>query len=291
MKDFFKYLTVGEEDKSWGLYLNVAGKAKIAPGKSYPVQDHPTGYHFNWDNGRILQEYQLNYITEGSGMYENPSGKYTIRPGSLMMVRPGVSHRYRPEKKSGWVENYIGFDGELADRFLATDVFTSSPVIYCGIREELIDTYYKIFDLVREEEPGFQHVSSGLIVKLLGYLISFHKKRNFSGKHIEKVIQIARFQMREQIEQKIDLQRLAEEHHIGYAYLRKMFKKYTGLSPHQYQLEMKIMGAREKILTTDKSIKEISIELGFESIHYFSRLFKKKTGMNPSELRRSAGGF
>ena len=291
MKDFFKYLTVGEEDKNWGLYLNVAGKAKIAPHKIYPAQDHPSGYHFIWDNGRILHEYQLNYITEGSGTFEDQSGSYNIRPGTLMIVRPGLSHRYRPVKKTGWVENYIGFEGDLAHRFLAAKVFQSAPVIYCGIREEIIDTYYKIFDLVREEEPGFQHVASGLIIKLLGYLVSFHKKRNFSGKHIEKVIQVARFQMREQLEEKTDLRRLAEEHHIGYAYLRKMFKKYTGISPHQYQLEMKIMRAREKILTTDKSIKEISFELGFESIHYFSRLFKKKTGMNPSELRRRAGGF
>jgi transcriptional regulator GlxA family with amidase domain len=64
-----------------------------------------------------------------------------------------------------------------------------------------------------------------------------------------------------------------------------MFKEYTGISPHQYHLDLKIMRAKELILTTDKNIKEISYELGFQSIHYFSRLFKKKAGQNPSELR------
>lgn len=66
-----------------------------------------------------------------------------------------------------------------------------------------------------------------------------------------------------------------------------MFKKYTGIAPHQYHIDLKIMRAKELILTTDKSLKEISYELKFQSIHYFSRLFKKKLGIPPSELRSS----
>lgn len=288
MEDFFKYLTVGEEDKNWGLYLNVAGKARVAPHHDYPAHEHPSGYYFHWDNGRVLQEFQLNYVTEGGGVLEDESGTYPIKAGSLMIIRPGVSHRYRPEKKSGWAENYIGFDGKLAQHFLSSEMFATNSVIQCGVREELIDTYYKIFGLVQTEYPGFQALASGLIIKLLGYLISFEKQKNFSGKPIEKVIQKARFQMREQLDQKIDLRQLADENNVDYAYLRKMFKKYTGVPPHKYHLDMKIMKAREMILTSDQSIKKICLELGFDSIHYFSRLFKKKTGMNPSELRKNA---
>lgn len=292
MNDFFKYLTAGEDDKDWGLYLNVAGKSKSAPHAVYPSQDHPTGYYFNWNQGRVLHEFQLNYITEGTGILETDTGKYQIKPGTLMIIRPGARHRYRPKKKTGWVENYIGFEGELAHKFLSESLFAQNQyVIQCGIREEIIDTYYRIFDLVQKEDPGFQQIASGLILKMLGYLVSFHKRRNFSGTDIEKVIQEVRFHMRNNIDQKIDLKQLAIEHQIGYAYLRKRFKKYTGISPHQYHLEMKMMKARELILTTEKSIKEISYELGFETIYYFSRLFKKKTGLYPSELRKEVGDF
>jgi len=289
MKDFFKYLTVGDHDKSWGLYLNVAGRARVSPHAIYPSNAHPSGYYFNWKNGRILSEFQLNYITEGTGMYENELGHFPIRPGTMILVRPGIRHRYKPESDTGWVENYIGFDGELAHKLLSYEFFNTSDVYHYGAREELIDTYDKIFGLVQEEAPGYQQIASGLIVKLLGYLISLHKRRNFSGKYIEQVIQKARFQMREQLDHKVDLRQLAQTHHIGYAYLRKMFKQYTGVSPHQYHLEMRIMGARERLLSSDRSIKEICFELGFESVHYFSRIFKKKTGMSPSEMRNSAG--
>ena len=291
MDDFFKYLSVGEEDKAWGLYLNVAGKAGILANKVYPSSEHPSGYYFSWKHGRILQEYQLIYITEGEGIFENEHGVFPIKQGMLIVLQPGVRHRYKPNIQTGWTEHFIGFNGTLAYPFLKRSTQEPFSVIACGIREEIIDIYYKIYELVRKEEPGFQAIASGLIIKLLGHLYSYRKRRNFSGKPIEKVIQIARFQMREHIDQKLDLQALAESHHIGYAYLRKMFKKYTGVSPHQYHLEMKIMKAKELILSSDKSIKEISYETGFESIHYFSRLFKQKTGMNPTDLRKREHGF
>lgn len=287
MKDFFKYLAPGEEDKSWGLYLNVAGKWHVAPKTTYPPLDHPTGYHFNWNNGRVLNEYQINYITEGSGILETVHGKFQIKPGTLMIIWPGAWHRYRPKQKTGWIEHYIGFEGELASQLLGKSMFSPErPIIHCELREEFIDTYYKIFDLVNKEKPGFQQISSGMVVKLLGYIIAFQKQRHFSGKTIEKVIQKTRFYMRENIEVEIDLQKLAKESNVGYSYFRKMFKKYTGVSPHQYHLELKILRAKELILTSEKSIKEISFELGFQSIYYFSRLFKLKEGLNPTELRK-----
>ena len=71
MDEFFKYVTPGQDDINWRLYLNCAGKAKILPGTVYPPASHPSGYYFTNEKGRILNEYQINYITEGKGIYEN----------------------------------------------------------------------------------------------------------------------------------------------------------------------------------------------------------------------------
>nr|WP_321450672.1 AraC family transcriptional regulator [uncultured Carboxylicivirga sp.] len=286
MKDFFKYLTAGEEDRAWGLFLTVAGKSYIKPGSSYPPSEHPSGYYFTWENGRVLNEYQINYITEGRGTLENDRGKFAVKPGSLMIIRKGEWHRYRPVKSSGWQEHYIGFDGTLAHHFLQKNqVLQGQSVIDCGDHEDIIDTYFRIFELAQNEAPGNHHIASGFIIKLLGYIVARQKHRTFAGTQIEKLIQEARFHMRKNIEKEIDLEKLAQDNCIGYSYFRKMFKKYTGISPHQYYLDLKLMRAKEMILTTDKSIKEISYDLGFQSIHYFSRLFKKKVGQNPSEIR------
>ncbi len=289
MNDFIKYLTVAEEDKDWGLFLNVTGKSKIVPTEkyTYPSSEHPTGYYFTWGNGRILEEFQLVYITEGTGVFEDKTGKYTVKPGHVFLLRPEQWHRYRPSSKIGWTEYYIGFKGTVAEKFLSNSMIPKDKsILFFGIREEFIDTYYKIFEIMQKEEPGYQQIASGLVIKLLGYIIALNKQRTFTGNKVEEVIQKARFQMREKVEQNINLRQLAEQSNIGYSYFRKMFKKYTGISPHQYHLELRIMRAKELILSTDKSVKEISYELGFQSIYYFSRLFKDKTGITPSDFRK-----
>ncbi|HYQ56908.1 MAG TPA: AraC family transcriptional regulator [Draconibacterium sp.] len=290
MKDYFKYLTTSEEDINWGLYLSVAGAANIMSDTLYPPIDHPSEYHFDWENGRVLEEFQLNYITEGSGIFENTHGKFQVKPGSLLVIFPNEWHRYRPFKKTGWVENYVGFKGYIANELFKHPQFsTSQPVIQCGIREEIIDTYLKINDLVEKERPGFQQIASGMVVKLLGYIISIEKRKGFSGKQIAKVIEEVRFLMRQNASQEFDLEELAQKYNVGYSYFRKMFKKYTGVSPGQYHLQLRIIRAKEMLISTDKSIKEISFELGFQTIHYFSLIFKKKVGMNPSEFRKRSG--
>lgn len=286
MKEFIKYLTIGNEDREWGIYLNSAGSLAVPPKTEYPSKKHPTGYYFTWDQGRVLQEFQLNYITKGSGFLENRFGSFPVKTGSLIITHPGIWHRYKPNMQTGWTENYIGFSGKTAKSFMKHWLFKpEQPIIQVGEREEIVDTFLTIFELAEKEYPGFQHISSGLIIKLLGYLIAFEKQKDFTGKRIAEIIEEARYKMRSEVEKNFNLEKFAEENYVGYSWFRRMFKNYTGLSPRQYCLQLKIMRAKGLLLSTDLSIKEISFQLGFESIHYFSRMFKLKTGVSPSDFR------
>ncbi len=286
MKDFAKYLTPSDDDRHWGLYLNVAGRSKVPANSSYPIPNHPAGYFFTWEKWRTLREFQINYIESGSGMIETENGQYQIKSGMLILIWPGMKHRYRPNTETGWVENYVGFNGAIAEHLLQNEWFNvKKPLIDCGYKGELIDSLLKIFELVQNEKPGYQQVASGMIIKLLGYIVSFEKQRGFIGKPIEKTIEKIRFTMRAKVDEDISIEQLAQDFNLGYSYFRKMFKRYTGMAPHQYQLELKLIRAKELLLSTDRSIKEISFDLGFQSIHYFSRLFKNRTGISPSEYR------
>lgn len=289
MENFAKYLTSSELDKQWGLYLTVAGRYQSTPGAIYPSKEHPTGYYFDWEVGRTLDEYQFNYITDGYGTLEIPSGTYQIQPGTIMIITPGTRHRYRPDPSTGWTEHYIGFKGKISSHFLKQSFWDmTSPVISCGGRNEIFDTYEKIFDLVQLQKPAYQQIASGLIIKLIGYLISFEKQSSFEGKEVEDLVTAARAYMWENVNQSADLHEFAKKHSISYSYLRKMFKLYTGIAPHQYYLDLKIMRAKELVMSTDKTVKEMTYDLGFDSIHYFSRIFKKKTGYSPSDFRNRA---
>lgn len=291
MIDFFKYLTVSPEDKQWGLSFNVVGKSTIEPNAEYPPQDHPSGYFFNWELGRVLSEYQVNYVTEGSGILETKKGKYQITPGTIILIQPGMWHRYRPDIKTGWTEHYIGMEGDIIKRLFKNPILNSkSPIINCGLKESIIDCYAKIYDLVQKEKPGFQLISSGIAIRLLGSVVAHVKNKHFKGRPLEVAMEDAKFVMRNNLSKDFDFAELASSLNLGYSYFRKMFKKHTGVSPGQYHLQLRLMRAKELLLTTNIPIKEVAFETGFESIHYFSRLFKSKVGQPPSELRKRTFG-
>ncbi len=288
MDSFFKYVSPSREDEKWGLYLKVAGREIISKSSNYPSATHPRNYYFNWDKGRVLDEFQINYITEGSGVYEDMSGKYPVKEGTLLITKPGVWHRYQPNQNTGWTENYVGFDGSIPKVLLSDPTFfDKKPVIIIGVREEIIDTYQKIFDFILEEKPGYHQVSAGMIMKLLGYIISIRKQGVFTGKRIEKTIQEVCFYIRENLEKDLDFKKIADDNNLGYSYFRKMFKNYTGVPPAKYHLDLRIIRAKDMILSSGKTIKEISYDLGFQSNYYFSRAFKNKVGVSPSEIRNS----
>ena len=289
MEEFSKYLTPGDDDKDWGLYLNVAGKTIIPPGTIYPSKSHPSGYYFTWDIGRILHEYQIVYITDGEGIYEDVNDEYAVLPGSLFIVKPGIWHRYKPDIETGWTEYYAGFNGPVLKKMMANPhLVKMRPVVEIGGREEFIESFNKIFDLVKEEKPGFQQVASGLIIKLLGDLVFIERQTSFLESRIERIIQKACFLIKENIEKEIDFKDFADCNNISYSYFRKSFKSYTGLPLAKYQLDLKILRSKELLLSTDKIIKEICFEVGFDSLFYFSRVFKEKVGVSPTRFRTAA---
>jgi len=77
----------------------------------------------------------------------------------------------------------------------------------------------------------------------------------------------------------------AEAVHLSPNYLSDLLKKETGQSTQEFIHYYIIEKAKNKLLGCSSTIQEIAYELGFQDSFYFSKLFKKKTGMSPSEYR------
>jgi AraC-like DNA-binding protein len=284
---FTKYIHAGQQDKEWGLYLTVAGYAQITPSEVYPPRIHPSGYYFTWEKGRILQEYQINYITEGSGIFETSEDQFQVVPGSILILRPGMWHRYKPDTTTGWNEHYIGFNGDFCNQLFQEGFFQAGkPVIYVGFQESLLNLFFEIIQSVKEEKTGHQQVSAATTILLLSKILSVTRNQEFAGKTIERTIRKACLYFRENLNTNVNIEKLASDLNVGYSYFRQMFRKYTGISPTQYHLSLRIQRARDLLVSSDLSFKEIAIELGFESYFYFSRIFKDKTGESPMEFRK-----
>lgn len=286
MENEFKYLTHNASDKKWGFYLMVAGSARIEPNTTYPPKGHPTGYNFHWNNGRILHEYQVNYITEGGGIMETRNAKYNIKAGSIILLRPNMWHRYRPLKESGWVEHYIGFRGEIAEKlFSSYGLLQNTTVLKIGYHDDILRNYNEIFNEATNERPGYHQICSGLVIHLLGKIISIRKNSSFSSSPIENIIRKACVIIRQNLNNNINVSGIASELGVDYSLFRKAFKKYTGLSPMQYHMSLRLKQAAYLLNNTSLTSKEIASKLGFSSQYYFSKLFKEKMKKNPQKFR------
>ncbi len=79
---------------------------------------------------------------------------------------------------------------------------------------------------------------------------------------------------------------LSEKAGISEVYFRKLFKECYGISPGQYLLKIKIDKAKQMLKTGTLTVTEISSKCGYSNVYHFCEIFKKKTGMTPTEYRK-----
>ena len=91
--------------------------------------------------------------------------------------------------------------------------------------------------------------------------------------------------------QPLDVAALAQRAHTSPAHFSRRFKTTFGETPHQYLLTRRIERAKHLLRETDRSVTEISLDVGFHSLGTFSARFKEIVGGNPTEYRRKARGL
>ncbi|MDE6795878.1 MAG: AraC family ligand binding domain-containing protein, partial [Muribaculaceae bacterium] len=108
--DSIIYLLANERDQQWGLSVSSVGTERFGPGDAYPSERHAGSYLFRATTGRVFDEYQLVYISEGEGYFESASVTRTkIVAGTMFLLFPGEWHTFSPKASTGWTQYWIGF--------------------------------------------------------------------------------------------------------------------------------------------------------------------------------------
>lgn len=283
-----KYLVVNPRDVQWGLTVSTVGYEEIGFADSYPTRGHADGYYFDIDKGRVLNEYQLLYITEGEGIFNSAHAKdIPLKAGDLFLLFPGEWHTYHPTGKNGWKSYWIGFKGKnVDDRVKAGFLSVDKPIYHVGFSADIIRLYEEAYKRAQEEAPYSQQILAGIVNHLVGLMYALERSMELSKDHTRvDMINLARLRIRESLEADLTIQQIAEDLGVSYSNFRKLFKEFTGISPALYQQDLRLQRAKELLATTTLSIKEIAYRLRFESPDYFSSKFKIKTGKKPSEFR------
>jgi len=286
---YARYMPIEHDALEWGVHVIDAGFSEIPANTPYPPARHPDTYMFTWQRGRVLQEYQIVYITAGRGIFESgTAGGLPISAGQAFALFPGVWHRYRPLKKTGWDENWIGFDGEHARRIMNRFFSPETPVLNVGHDEELLRVIRSVAELMQTSPPGYQQMMAAQAIQVLARARSLEMGMRDADGEIAAKMREAKCLLIEHAEGDPDLKQVASMLGMSYTRFRTVFKEQTGFSPHQYRLEVKINKAKAMLKQTPLTVTEIADRLGFSSVYYFSRLFKSKTGQSPCRYRSDA---
>lgn len=288
-KDFdVQYLLSAEQDKLWGTVVTAVGFHEIEAGEQYPPSEHPIGYLFSVDRGRVLNEYQLIYVTKGQGVFVSMSQKQTeIKAGNMQLLFPSEWHSYYPHSDTGWNEYWIGFKSAAMDDRVRNNFFTrQQPIFEVGYQEEIVRLYQEAMSVATAQNAGYQQILGGIVDLLLGYAYAYDKHPVSEELPVATQINGAEILMREQFANGITAEQVATQMNMGYSWFRHLFKKFSGFAPNQYILKLKISKAKSLLVNTDMIIKEIAYKCGFENIEYFCRIFKKKEGVTPTRYRK-----
>lgn len=281
------YPAVHETDEKWGINVTTAGFQLIGTNQAYPPEGHPQTHSYNYLSGRILNEFQLVYITRGKGFFSTKNiEEILLEEGSIFMLFPGEWHTYRPLKESGWEAYWVGFKGDHATKLADNNYFNpENPFFQIGYNEEIVRLFQQLIEHAKREKPGAQQLLGGTVFHMLGYLFHFRKNELFSNKAVVPMINKARVLMREHICTNISPEKIAVMLNVSYSWFRRTFRQYTGFSPAQYMMQLKIQKAKELLAQTNDSVKQIAGILNFEQVDYFSVFFKRSTGQNPLAYR------
>lgn len=288
--DKLHYLAVNSNDEDWGIVVTTVGYQFISPKDHYPLSKHPVQYDFKPQKGRILNEYQLVYITKGCGYFSSQSvPEQRITAGTMILLFPGEWHSYHPDKETGWDEYWVGFRGQHIDRRVEKHFFSKqSPVYHIGISANIVDLYEEILQASTDEKSGYQEMISSIVLHILGSVYYMSKNNAFSDSYVVEKINEARLIIKQTVEEPLAPEEIAHRLGLSYSWFRRTFKEYTGISPAQYQMQQKLLKSKELLTGTLLNISEIAYALKFENAGQFSTFFKKKEGMTPSDFRDRA---
>lgn len=275
-----------------GTQCVTVGYTRISPRSAYPANQakHPDEFK-SVSIGRSLTDFHLVYIPSGGGRFTDDSGNTaTVLPGAIMLLPPGMPHAYSPLPDTGWEEFWVGFKGSYPNWLAKEHAFSwTRPLLSLGVSPELLGDFRQLCLQTTQGANGDRPMQLGGIVnRLIGrLLIMQNRPAQVANEREALAVEKVKSFLDAHLFDDADMRRLPGIAGLKYGDLSQAFKRYTGMTPHQYYTKKKLEKA-VLLLRAGKSVKVVSYELGFDCPYYFSRLFSKKMGYAPSLCRNDS---
>ena len=252
--------------------------------------------------------WEFNYIDKGCMVVTIDGKEYLLKSGELVFFRPNQFHSLEARELSAPNHTVVSFvSNSKAMKYFENKIIALNSaerkLLSILLREGLsayspIDKQPPITGMKEKKNApiGAVQMTFNLLEEFLITLL----RRSESGISIgtrlvspmyydilpDRIKEIAKY-MEQNVRQNLSVNQIAKHFLLSESGLKKIFARDAGCGVTEFFNNMKIEKAKEYIRENEKNFTQISDELGFSSIHYFSRLFKKKTGMTLTEYRSS----
>ncbi len=238
--------------------------------------------------------FEICYVLDGNGTYEEGSHRLPIEPGTLFMSRPHLKHQI--VSNEGLYIVFVAFEliptesskeglrrfrnlEKSRTFFLPNSESCPAALIWLALLQQVAASRHfleeGILGLARALMTSFESVFSDQREPAKAAPIP-----NSSSTLVHR----AKLYIRDNLAQELKLSTVADYLHVSSRHLSRLFGEELGQSYSAYVRKERIRQAVSLLTTTDWSIKRIAEETGFETVHYFTTVFKAEMGEPPGQF-------
>jgi AraC-like DNA-binding protein/mannose-6-phosphate isomerase-like protein (cupin superfamily) len=240
--------------------------------------------------------FEVCYVLEGEGFYYESNDEYPLHPGTLFCSRPGQWHQIKSQ--TGLALFYVAFEIDEArskegaiNHYLKLIHYNK---IVVPVAEDTIttQTWRMLLTLCKQDRSMTKEMIRSLAYALL---ISFYSEFSkvlesedmAEHQQFSAYLQRAKLFIEDNLTSSLSLHQLSNYLHITERHLSRLFSEKVGQSFSHYVQEKRVQKSMELLLETDWAISRIAEETGFESVHYYTRVFTRKIGVPPGQFRKT----
>lgn len=263
-------------DKSKPLIVGSCGTYRLITKEKLPTHR---------PKGRV--DYQLLYVAAGKGHFFINGKEEIVTAGHMVLYRPKEVQKYVYFGMDKTEVYWVHFTGSDVKNILKQYHLPSSGnVFYTGNSSIFHELFRKMISELQMCKPHFEEYLSMLLREIFIHISrqTFENKKYNTFIHAEMEESTKFFN--DYYNTDINIENYAISKHMSTCWFIRSFKDYNGVSPMRYILNLRIANAKNLLHTTSYTIAEIANIVGYDNALYFSKLFKKYTGLSPSEYRK-----
>ena len=237
-------------------------------------------------NSTTRGDYVLAYAQSGSAFYSIDGEDFHVKKGNVLFIKDGQIYRAKTDAENPWVFFGLGFAIETGDAETDKLISELPNVFRSSDSSQMAADFAELYRIWSAKSTGYLIKCRSLILDIIYMLLSDEFRRSKASVHYGKIESIVDM-MRENCDKSYSLEELCTISGLSSSHFRMLFKEMTGLSVVQFQNRLRMDRAKDLILSGSCNVTEAASAVGFSNVYYFSRLFRKLTGKNPSEYLKS----